>query len=90
MAVLKTLFRFPEINQGFVASAWGGGEAGHLTPHALSPHGGEFDQKKKNVKCPGVSLGGAWAPLDLTRTLLCNWLHIIKGQYNLTWSLSFK
>ena len=53
MAVLKTSFRFPEINLGFVTSAWG---AGHLTPKKSlgrgafdqrnGPHGGEFDQKK--------------------------------------------
>ena len=76
MAVLKTSFRFPEINLGFVTSAWG---AGHLAPEKSlgrgafdqrkGPHSGEFDQKKlKNVKCLGVSLGGAWASLDLTHT----------------------
>ena len=53
MAVLKTSFRFPEINLGFVTSAWG---AGHLTPEKSpgrgafdqrkGPYGGEFDQKK--------------------------------------------
>ena len=53
MAVLKTSFRFPEINLGFVTSAWG---AGHLTPkkslgsrafdQKKGLHGGEFDQKK--------------------------------------------
>ena len=47
--MLKTLFRFPEINLGFVTSAWG---AGHLTPkkslgreafdQRKGPHGGEF------------------------------------------------
>ena len=66
MAVLKTSFRFPEINLGFVTSARG---AGHLTPkkslgrgafdQRKGLHGGEFDKKKiKNVKCPGVSPGG--------------------------------
>ena len=54
MAVLKTSFRFPEINLGFVTLA---GIVGNLT------------KKIKNVKCPGVSPGGAWAPLDLTHTL---------------------
>ena len=82
MAVLKTSFRFPEINLGFVTSARG---AGHLTPkkslgrgafdQRKGPHGEEFDQKK----CPGVSQGGwgAWAPLDLTHTLPADhkWLH---------------
>ena len=53
MAVLKTLFRIPEINLGFVTSARG---AGHLTSNKSlgrgvfeqrkGPHGGEFDQKK--------------------------------------------
>ena len=53
MAVLKTSFRFPEINLGFVTSARG---AGHLTPkkslgrrafyQRKGPQGGEFDQKK--------------------------------------------
>ena len=53
MAVLKTSFRFPEINLSFVTSARG---AGHLTPkkslgrgafdQRKGPHGGEFDQKK--------------------------------------------
>ena len=52
MAVLKTSFRFPEINLGFGISAHG---AGHLTPkkslgrgafdQRKGPHGGEFDQK---------------------------------------------
>ena len=66
MAVLKTSFRFPEINLCFVTSAQ---EAGHLTPKKIpregafdqrkGSHGGEFNQKKiKNVKCPGVSPGG--------------------------------
>ena len=62
MAVLKTSFRFPEINLGFVTSARG---AGHLTPkkslgrgafdQRKGPHGGEFDQKKK---MPGGQLEG--------------------------------
>ena len=53
MAVLKTSFRFPEINLGFVTSARG---AGYLTPkkslgrrafyQRKGPQGGEFDQKK--------------------------------------------
>ena len=60
MAVLKTSFKFPEINLGFVTSARG---EGHLTPkkslergafdQRKGPHDEEFDQKK-NVKCPGV------------------------------------
>ena len=64
MAVLKTSFRFPEINLGFVASAWG---AGYLTPEKFQgrgafdqrkgPHGGEFDQKKK-CQMPGGQLRG--------------------------------
>ena len=72
MAVLKTSFRFPEINLGFVISARG---AGHLTPKKSLGRGhltkerarmvGNLTKKIKNVKCPG----GAWAPLDLTRTL---------------------
>ena len=78
MAVLKILFRFPEISLGFVTSAQG---AGHFTPKKFlgrgafdqqkGPHGGEIDQKK-NVKCLGVTGGGggAWAPLDLTHTLV--------------------
>ena len=65
MAVLKTSFRFPEINLDFVTSARG---AGHLIPkkslggtfdQRKGPHGGDFDPPpKKNVKCPGVSPGG--------------------------------
>ena len=53
MAVLKTSFRFPEINLCFVTSAQ---EAGHLTPKKIpregafdqrkGSHGGEFNQKK--------------------------------------------
>ena len=53
MAVLKTSFRIPEINLGFVTSARG---AGNLTPkkslgrgafdQRKGPHDGEFDQKK--------------------------------------------
>ena len=77
MAVLKTSFRFPEINLGFVASAWG---AGYLTPEKFQgrgafdqrkgPHGGEFDQKKKmsNARGSAQGEGGAWAPLNLTHT----------------------
>ena len=76
MAVLKTLFRFPEINLGFVTSARG---ARHLTPkkslgrgafdQRKGLHGGEFDRKKK-CQMPRGQPGGAWAPLDLTRTLI--------------------
>ena len=76
MVVLKTLFRIPEINLGFVTSAWG---AGHLTPkkslgrgvfdQRKGPHGREFDQKKK-CQMPGGQ--GAWAPLELTSTLCIN------------------
>ena len=61
MAVLKTSFRFPEINLGFVTSARG---AGHLTPQKSlgrgafdqrkGPHGGEFDQKNKKCQMSGV------------------------------------
>ena len=86
MAVLKTSFRIPEVNLGFVTSARG---AGHLTPkkslgrgafdQRKGPHGREFDQKK-NVKCPGVSRGGAWAPLELTRTLI-RYVRRLNGWY---------
>ena len=78
MAVLKTSFRFLEINLGFVTSAWG---AGHLTPknpyrggHLTKERArmvGNLTKKIKNAKCQGVSLGGGgepWAPLDLTHT----------------------
>ena len=64
MAVLKTSFRFPEINPGFVISARG---AGHLTPkkslgkgafdQRKGPHGGEFDQKKMS-NARGSARGG--------------------------------
>ena len=60
IAVLKTSFRFPEINLGFVTSARG---AGLLTPKIFQgrgafdqrkgPHGGEFDQKKFKCQMPG-------------------------------------
>ena len=53
MAVLKTPFRFREINLDFATSARG---TGHLTPtkslgrgafdQRKGPHGGEIDQKK--------------------------------------------
>ena len=69
MAVLKILFRFPEISLGFVTSAQG---AGHFTPKKFlgrgafdqqkGPHGGEIDQKK-NVKCLGVTGGGGMGTL---------------------------
>ena len=65
MAVLKTSFRFPEINLGFVPSARG---TGHLTPkkslergpfdQRKGPHGGEFDQKNKKCQMPGGQPGG--------------------------------
>ena len=65
MAVLKTSFRFPEINLGFVTSARG---AGHLIPkkslgkeafdRRKGPHGGEFDQKKKKSNARGSARGG--------------------------------
>ena len=65
MAVLKTSFRFPEINLGFVTSARG---AGHLTPQKSLGRGaltkerarmvGNLTKKIKNVKCPGFSRGG--------------------------------
>ena len=81
--MLKTSFRFPEINLGFVTSARG---AGLLTPKIFQgrgafdqrkgPHGGEFDQKKFKCQMPGGQPegggGGAWAPLDLTHTLHWN------------------
>ena len=66
MAVLKTSFRFPEINLGLVTSARG---AGHLTPkkplrggggafdQRKGPHGGEFDQKNKKCQMPGGQPG---------------------------------
>ena len=95
MAVLKTSFRFPEINLGFVTSAWG---AGHLTPTKFlgrgafdqrkGLHGGEFDQKNKKCQMPGGQpRGGGWAPLDLTHTLsftsltLLNWLLLTSHFY---------
>ena len=75
MAVLKTSFRIPEINLSFVTSARG---AGHLTPKKSLGRGhfakerarmvGNLTKKILNVKCPGVSPGEAWAPLELTHT----------------------
>ena len=77
MAVLKTSFRFPEINLGFVISARG---AGHLTPkkpqrrEALTKERarilGNLTQKNKKCQMPGGQPGGegTWAPLDLTHT----------------------
>ena len=63
MAVLKTSFRFPEINLGFVSSARG---AGYLTPkkslereafdQRKGPHDEEFDPKKKS-QMPGGQPG---------------------------------
>ena len=50
MAVLKTLFRFPEINLGFVISAQG---AGHLTPK-ISLGRGAFDHAKKGPAWWGI------------------------------------
>ena len=65
MAVLKTSFKFPEINMGFVISARG---ARHLTPkkslgrgafdQRKGPHGGEFDPKNKKCQMPGGQPGG--------------------------------
>ena len=96
MAVLKTSFRLPEINLGFFTSARG---AGHLTPKKSLERGhltkerahmvGNLTKKIKNVKCPGVSpVGGAWASLDLTRTLpslfVIRYSHIFLCQYLLT------
>ena len=79
MAVLKTSYRFPEINLGFVTSARG---AGNLTPdkslgrgafdQRKGPHGGEIDQKKCQMPCGQPGGGGAWASSDLTHTLLEN------------------
>ena len=64
MAVLKTSFRFPEINLGFVTSAWG---AGHLTPKKSIGRGhltkerarmvGNLTKKKKS-QMPGGQPGG--------------------------------
>ena len=76
MAVLKTSFRFPEINLGFVASAWGAGYLtlekflgrGHLTKERAHMVG---NLTKKKCQMPGGQLrgrGGAWAPLNLTHT----------------------
>ena len=79
MAVLKTSFRFAEINLGFVTSARG---AGHLTPKKSLGRGHLTKERARMVgnltkkKCqmpwaqPG---GGAWALLDLTHTLLNNY-----------------
>ena len=63
--MLKTSFRFPEINLGFVNSARG---AGHLTPkkslgrgafdQRKGPHGGEFDQKKCQMPEGGMGTLG--------------------------------
>ena len=65
MIVLKTSFRIPEINLGFVTSARG---AGHLTPkksvgmgvfdQRKGSHGREFDQKKKVSNARGSAGGG--------------------------------
>ena len=75
MAVLKTSFRFPEINLGFVTSARG---TGHLTPKkSLGGHltkersrlVGNLTKMNKKCQMPGGQPGGAWAPLDLTHTL---------------------
>ena len=70
MAVLKTSFRFPEINLGFFTSAWG---AGHVTPikslgrgafdQRKGPHGGEFDQKNKKCQMSGGQPGGGMGTL---------------------------
>ena len=85
MAVLKTSFRFPEINQGFVTSARG---AGHLTPKKSIGRGnltkerarmvGNLTQKNKKCQMPGGQpRGGAWAPLDLTHTLVSSFGFVI-------------
>ena len=65
MAVLKTSFRFPKINLGFVTSARG---AGHLTPKNSLGRGHltkerarmvrNLTKKKKKSQTPGVSSGG--------------------------------
>ena len=73
MAVLKTSFRFPEINPGFVISARG---AGHLTPKNPLGRGHLTKERarmvgnltKKKCQMPEGQPGGAWAPLDLTHT----------------------
>ena len=72
MAVLKTSYRFPEINLGFVTSARG---AGHLTPkkslgrrafdQRKGPHSGEFDQKNKKCQMPGGQPGGGMGTLGI-------------------------
>ena len=64
MAVLKTSFRFPEINLGFVTSAWG---AGHLTPEKSLGRGHLTKERarivgnltKKNKKISNA-WGSAW------------------------------
>ena len=79
MAVLKTSFRFPEINLGLSLQPGGGGGQGHLTPKIFlgwgafdqrkGPHGGEFNHKKEKMSNARGSAGGGWSPLDLTHTL---------------------
>ena len=71
MAVLKTSFRFPEINLGFVTSTLKKSPARAAFDQRKGPHhGGEFDQKNKKCQMPGGQPGGGgiWAPLDLTHT----------------------
>ena len=65
MGVLKSSFRFPEINLGFVTSArW----AGHLTPKKFLGRGhltkerarmvGNLTKKNKKCQMPGGQPGG--------------------------------
>ena len=66
MVVLKTSFRFPEINLGFVTSVQGEGHLtpkkslgrGHLTKERARIVVNLTKKKIKNVKCAGVSQGG--------------------------------
>ena len=85
MAVLKTSFRFPEINQGFVTSARGAGYLtpkksigrGHLTKERARMVGNLTQKNKKMSNARGSAPGGAWAPLDLTHTLVSSFGFVI-------------
>ena len=76
MAVLKTSFRFPEINLDFVTSARG---AGHLTPKKSLGRGhlakerarmvGNLTKINKKCQMRGGQPGGGMGTLDLTHTL---------------------
>ena len=77
--MLRTLFRFNEINLGFVTSARG---TGHLTPKKSIVRGhltkeracmvGTLTKKNKKMSNAWGSARGwggvAWAPLELTHT----------------------